>query len=387
MRQPSVAALPKRDREVRWLAYTRKQSRKKAQGVSRAPAPHPKPRQAPKATKIGFTSCLLSYAKASIDPFDQSISEACIPDNNAMPSHKFSTYINAQAVVGTQGVCLIGLNPWTMTAKDFGASPTHEDRPLLVTTAAYSSVSVDFAASLVGTQLEAYNSNSFYAVANIANQAMRLVGAAVEIFYTGPTLTQAGAVTVQQTPGLQYIPAGTTVSQIRNDPRSRTCSVSKGSRCYIAYQPIADDLLSYKLNSTYMPSQTPSIASVQGCYTPLVIVVAGAAPGTTFQVKAIAHFEALYPGMGVTPSHADPIGFPSFLSARSQIRQSDEPTEDLMATLKVTAKTIASNLSPYLPMAGAALGSLAGNAALGAQAGSVVKSALDVILDGKPFPI
>lgn len=306
---------------------------------------------------MSFTDCLVSYARAAIDPFDQSISEACIPDNNAMPSHKFSALINAQAVVGTNGVCIVGLNPWAMTARDFGVAPGGVDMPLIVSNANYASTNVDFDVALVPGQLDVHNSNSFYGGIQVLHQPMRLVGAALEIFYTGPTLNQAGAVTVQQTPGLTAVPLGTTIASVRNDPRSRTCSVSKGSRCYIAYTPIADDLLSYKLNDVYIPTQNASIVNPVGkTYTPLIIVVSGATPGTTFQVKAIAHFEALYPGMGTTPSHADPIGFPSFMAARAATKSTDNPSQDFINVMKETAKSVAKNLSPYLPMAGAALG-------------------------------
>lgn len=391
--QPSIASLPAREKERKWLAYRSKQkpkNQKQQKQLKQALAPTPvRPVSAPAArrTRMSFTNCLLSYAKAAIDPFDQAISEACIPDNNAMPSHKFSTYINATAQAGVQGVCIIGLNPWTMTAKDYGASPTHCDIPLIVSNGTYNSATIDFEKALLGTELDAYNSNSFYPVLQVGNQSMRLVGAAVEVYYTGPTLSQSGAVTVQQTAGLTYVPSGTTFASFRNDPRSRTCSVSKGARCYVAYQPISDDLLSYKPNTIYQPSANPTIANITGCYTPLVIAISGAAPGTSFQVKAIAHFEALYPGMGVTPSHSDPIGFPSFLSARSSITPSDDPSADLVSVLKKTASTIASNLSPYLPMAGAALGSAFGNPQLGAVVGSASKSVLDIILDGKSIPI
>lgn len=387
--QPSIASLPKRQQEAKWLSYQRKKNRLNSlRGVSN-PTAQPKPQsQKVRRTRMSFTDCLVSYARASIDPFDQSINEACIPDNNAMPSHKFSALINAQASVGTAGTCIIGLNPWAMTARDFSYGPATVDNPLIVSNAAYASANIDFDRALIPSQLDVHTSNSFYSYLQISNQPMRLVGAAIEIFYTGPTLTQAGAVTVQQTPGLTAIPLGTTFASVRNDPRSRTCSVSKGSRCYIAYTPIADDLLSYKPNSMYLPSVTPSITNpVGGTYTPLLIAISGATPGTTFQVKAIAHFEALYPGMGTTPSHADPIGVPSFMAARAATKSTDNPSQDFVDVMKETAKAVAKNLSPYLPMAGAAFGSFVGQPQIGAAVGSATKSVLDLILDGQSHPI
>jgi len=387
--QPSIAVLPKRQQEAKWLSYQRKKNRLNNQRGLGNPTPQPKPNplQKVRRTRMSFTDCLVSYARACIDPFDQSIKEACIPDNNAMPSHKFSSLINAQAVVGTQGVCIIGLNPWAMTARDYLVTPVFVDAPLIVSNAAYSSTTIDFDRRIYPAQLDVFNSNSFYSADQVRTQSMRLVGAAVEIFYTGPTLSQAGAVTMQQTPGLTPVPLGTTFAAVRNDPRSRTCSVSKGSRCYVAYTPIADDLLSYKPNNNYLPTTGQPVNPDGGTYTPLIIVISGATPGTTFQVKAIAHFEALYPGMGTTPSHSDPIGFPSFMAARAAVKSTDDPSRDFVDVMKETAKTVARNLSPYLPMAGAAIGAFVGQPTIGASVGSATKSVLDVILDGQSTPI
>lgn len=386
--QPSIAALPSRERERKWQVYSSRQKQKpKNQTQAAAKQKQPQAKQRSRATKSTFTQCLVNYARAAIDPFDQSISEACIPDNNAMPSHKFSSLINAQAVVGTQGICIVGLNPWAMTARDYGAPGVFCDMPLIVSNANYASANIDFDRQIIPAQLDAYNSNSFYSYTQVQTQSMRLVGAAVEIFYTGPTLSQAGAVTVQQTPGLTPVPLGTTFAAIRNDPRSRTCSVSKGSRCYIAYTPISDDLLSYKPNTDYLPSTGHPVNPNGGTYTPLIIVISGATPGTTFQVKAVAHFEALYPGIGTTPSHSDPIGFPSFMAARAAVKSTDDPSKDFVDVMKETARTIARNLSPYLPMAGAAVGAFVGQPAIGATVGSATKSVLDVILDGQSTQI
>lgn len=393
--QPSIAGLPKRQQDAKWLSYQRKKQRLNSlrglENPTSKPKPQPQNSNKPakvRRTRMSFTDCLVNYARASIDPFQQAPNEACIPDNNAMPSHKFSSLINAQASVGTNGVCIIGLNPWAMTARDFTMTAALVDYPLIVSNSAYASTTINFDRALIPAQLDVFNSNSFFSTTQVSTQAMRLVGAAIEIFYTGPTLSQAGAVTVQQTPGLSAMPLGTTIASVRNDPRSRTCSVSKGSRCYVAYTPIADDLLSYKNNESYLPSHTPAIANaVGGTYTPLIIIVSGATPGTTFQVKAIAHFEALYPGMGTTPSHSDPIGFPSFMAARAAVSPSDDPTKDFFDVMKTTAKTVAQNLSPYLPMAGATIGTFIGQPQIGAAVGSASKTVLDLILDGQAVPI
>lgn len=340
------------------------------------------PRQA-RMTKSPLSRCLVEYAKASIDPFDQAVADPCIPDNVVVSSYKSSVSINAQATVGTQGVAILGLNPWTAMASGMGASATHVDTPLLVSSATYSSSTIDFThAAFAAGEIEAYNSNSMLGVATVGTQPMRLVAAGMEIMYTGQLLSQSGAITTLQVAGLSYLATGTTFSQLRNDPRSRTCSVAKGARCYISYYPTNDSVLGYNKLTTYMPSNTPALASPSGCYTPLVIAINGGTPGTTFQVKVRCFYESQLPGASSTPSDADPIGFPAFQAARTQLAASDQPSDDLREVLGQTLKNVAKSVSGILPAAGGALGAYLGNAQLGAIAGSAGQGILNTILNG-----
>lgn len=340
------------------------------------------PRQKILKTPSVLSKCLLDYAKASIDPFDQSIADPCIPDNLVLSSYKFSVRIQGQMVVGTQGVGLIGFNPWSAAAYDNGANATKTDYPIYASTATYSVDTLDFQVPyLTAGEAIGVNSNSTLGSQYLSAAPIRLVAAGCEIMYTGVLLNQAGAITTLQVRGCDPAAASNTIAQVRNDPRSRTCSVSKGARCYISYYPTSQDLLSYKNFSNYRPSENgPS--NTQGVYAPLMIAVVGATPGTTFQFNAICFYEAQLPGASSTPSHSDPIGFPAFQSARSQLKATDNPSSDLKNVLVDTLKNVASSVSGILPMAGGALGAYFGNPTLGTAAGTAGQGLLNAILGG-----
>lgn len=391
--QPNIRALPQKERERRWTQYSRKQSLLKQRGLQIQVT---KPQKAqPKAIlsnrPMKLSECMLNYARVSIDPFDQGVHEVCIPDNHSVRSQKISSYINSQFVIGTNGIGIAALNPWTMLIGDAGAFGGKWDQPLILTSATYSStqIEIDNAHLAIG-ELTTANSNSPLLSAAYNTHSMRLVAAGMEVFYTGTTLSQAGAITTLQVEGLSSLSAPTSVNSFRNDPRSATCSVSKGSRCYVSYYPVRDTNLGYYPLVNYEPSNMTAaglIPPISGVLAPLVIVVTGATPGTTFQVKCIAHFECLFPGAGATKSDSDPIAFPAFQAARTVLVPGPDPSVDLQTVLKETFRNIAGTLSPYLPMLGTAIGAAAGNAQVGASVGSAGKSLLDYILDGNPTSI
>lgn len=377
------------ERERKWKMYNQKQNRINALSarVPRNTVPRgkfvPKKKAAPKNTPNVLSRCLVEYAKASIDPFDQSIVEPCIPDNLVIPSYKHASVIQGQMVIGTQGVGVILFNPWTAAANDLGHSAFQTDFPILVSSGSYNVATINPDTNyVIGGQLVGMNSNSNLTVAYCLEQPFRLVAAGVELFYTGPLLSMAGAITTLQNKGLEPIKNNTTFNTLRGDPRSRTCSVAKGSRCYVSYYPTSNADLSYEPFSSYMPSRDPTIANLEGVYAPLVIAVSGAQPGSTFQFRAHCYYEAQLSGATFTPSHADPIGFPAFQSARTELIATDQPSADLKTVLIKTMRNVAQSVSGVLPMAGTALGTFLGNPGLGTFAGTASGGLLNAILAG-----
>jgi len=334
----------------------------------RVPAPQGK------QSTVKLSECLLRFARASIDPFYDSDDLPCIPDNLSLPSYKFYASVDTTMTVGTTGIGYVAMNPWTMACNDNGANVTSIDYPIVCTTGIYEQANYVNQPVLLSTQTLGTNSNSPYDVDFIGSGDIRLVAAGVEIMYIGQLLNQSGAVTVLQNDGLRDFPDQTSVATIRKNPRAVTCATSKDSRCYVTYCPTNTDVLSYKPLSNYRPSEE----GVTGNF-PLLIIVSGATPGITFQIRARSYFEAQLYNSSTTPSHADPIGFPAFQSARTMTKPTTNASADLKTTLSLTARNIASAVSGLAPFAGGALGTLAGNPAAGYAAGNVAKDLIESV--------
>lgn len=318
-------------------------------------------------SQVSISDCTMLYAMASIDPFDSLPALPCIPDTICVPSLKYQAKVEGDMKIGTLGIGFVSFNPWTMAVNDNGVAVTAVDYPIVVTNDTYNIGNFSYdAGALIGGLVFGLNSNSPYtaAYATGPNNVLRLVAAGLEIEYTGQLLNQSGAITVFQNNGLQDIPNGTSVTEIRNNPRSQTCATSKDARCYISYVPTASKFFSYENLDTYRPSALGTIHNA-----PLIILVSGGTVNTTFRFKAIAYFEAQFTNTDATPSHADPIGFPAFMSARSGQLPSTSPKQDLKQTLVKTqdiVKKEVTGLGNLGGAVGAAVGTaLGGNTLLG----------------------
>jgi len=324
-------------------------------------------------TQAKWSDCLLLYAKASIDPFDNIQRMPCIPDSMCSPSNKFKTFIDSELVIGTTRIGYAILNPWAMASNDNVTFPTYTDSPLITTTAAYDSNVITW--DWDDIKFAITNANSPYSVAQLETGVIRLVAAGMEIEYTGQLLDQSGTISVVQWDGLRSLPNLTTISEFKSNQRTQTCATSREARCYVRYEPMREEDFSYSL---YQRHLTGAIADPlyksNGIYGPLAIVVNGAEPGTTFRVRAVAYFEAQLPNLPSTPSESDPIGFPAFQAARTTVLPTQDPKQDLWTILKNTAYNIGKSITGNGPQIGAALGAALGNPAAGAAIGAVSKN-------------
>lgn len=330
-------------------------------------------------TQAKWSECLLTYAKASVDPFDDNTLMPCIPDTLCAPSHKFNAMIDTIVTVGTLGVGFVLYNPWAMCGSNGNVTTTYNDRPLVVTLEAFNQNAIAWDLDQDPPHLDFINSNSPYAHSQFTGGSdggtMRLVAAGVEIEYTGQLLNQAGTISIIQWDGLNSIPNPTSVSSFKSNTRTQTCAVSREARCYVRYEPIRQEDFSYSSLYDYLPSQNANNGiAVDGIYAPMVILISGAEPGTTFRVKAIAYFEAQVRNLPVTPSESDPIGFAALQAARTVINASQEPKRDLWDILKQTAINVGKMVTGFGPQIGAALGAALGNPVLGTAVGSASKS-------------
>lgn len=341
-------------------------------------SPNNRIQSAPRMTKIPLSECTLLYAKASIDPFTKLSKMPCIPDSLCVPSFKFCSKVEGTCVVGSNAVGYVLFNPWDMVVNDNGNNALSLDQPIITTNVSYPYPDIEASpAILLAGQISALNSNSPFTVDDFTDEQaqFRLVAAGVEIEYTGQLLNQSGAITTLQNNGLLDVADGTTITQLRNNPRSRTCSNSKENRCYIPYTATNNDVLSYASLSKYRPSEL----GVEHNH-PLIIAIAGATPGITFRFKAVAYFECQLSNVSVTPSEADPIGFPAFQSARTSVGQSEDPEMDLREILQGTIRNIAHSVSGMGGDIGMALGSVFGNPLAGRAAGSAAGMLLSSII-------
>lgn len=363
--------LTKTQRIARYrAAQTRKRNRSIAISQMRNP---PKPKPAPAPTKARFSECLVRYAQASIDPWHPNLAEVCLPDTTVVPSHKYAVTLNATLVVGTQGVGYAVLNPWTACINDnIDINPGQQRIPLVTTTAAYDQAGFVFDPVLyTGARITTHQSNSLYTAATFGASPMRLVAAGLEISYIGVLLNQAGIVSLLQNDGLNPFPVNVAVDAVNKNPRTRICSVSAKDRCYLSYYPTSDDVTSYKPLSSYIG---PTYANASGMSVPLLIGVSGATPGTSFFVKAKCYYECQIPGMNVTPSHGDPVGYGAFQAARSIIQTTNNPQKDFSTVMQEAGRNLLTQVSGALPVAGAALGTYFGNAQLGSALGEAGRS-------------
>lgn len=330
----------------------------------------------PIKTRTILSDCLLLYAKASIDPFATLEDAPCIPDAICAPSYKFNVTLMATMTVGTAGVGYAMLQPITAVVNDNGFSATSIDFPLLVTAATYPYNDVEATVGiLTANQIVGINSNSYFSSTVFASAEVRLVAAGIEAFYTGNVLNQAGVVTTLQSDGSQPFSEPTNPSIVMSNPRSSVCANNKDSRCYVSYYPTSSNQFNYDL----FTRTRPSVLGLPHTYS-MLILVTGAEPGTTFQIKGKCYFEAQIPGLSVTPSESDPLGFAAFNSARTQVKSSDSPQDDFINIIGRTANALANNMSGTGATAGRAIGSLFGQPEIGGLLGGAASTALNAML-------
>lgn len=330
--------------------------------------------QLPKQTQVTLSKCLMLYARAAIDPFDNITEMPCIPDNICAPSYKFKTFIDAGITVGSAGIGFAAFNPWTMACNDNAADTTAIDYPVIGTMATYGNDYYGFVPSDVTNTVEGLNSNSPYPYAQIAQGRMRLVAAGLEVEYTGVLLNQSGAISVIQWDGLQPVPNPTSIANIRSNQRTQTCATKKEARCYVRYEPTSSSNYDYSSLSDFRPSTNPALGQA---YYPLLVIISGAQPGTTFRIRAISYFELQLSTAPSTPSESDPIGFPALQAARTQVLPTSNPESDLSQVLRMTAYNLKNSISKAAPAIGTAIGATFGNPMLGHSLGVASKDIIN----------
>lgn len=325
-------------------------------------------------TVRSLPECTLAYASILTNPFNDAINEACIPDAISVQSYKFSSIAMGVCTTNASGFAFVAFNPWTMSGSNFSSNNVQVDYPLYTTKSTYPLQTARFIGEDVQDQYTiGYNGNTLLTGEQIAKGQIRLVGAGVQIYYTGQKLIQSGVVTSLQNDGMKGFDNETPLSLLQKNPRSYTCSVSSDNPCNLTYTPTDFEQLSYKNIIDFTGS---GIYKIGEAYYPLLMMISGAAPNVTFQIRAKAYFEAQLPGMPATPSHADPQGMAQVLSAKSNLAKGDTPENDFIHVIRSAARTLAG----FAPQIGGAIGTALGQPELGLQGGTLTKRVIESLL-------
>lgn len=329
-----------------------------------------------KNTTVKMSDCLLAYIRASTDPFTALPIDPCVPDSIPVPSYKYNVTLMGTMIVGTQGVGVVLFDPILAAASNLGSTGAFSDYPLILSNATYNRANISTDPVDVGTIYTGVNSNSYFDNTSFRAASLRLVAGGVEIIYNGTVLNQAGTITTLQNDGNQPFANPTPTATVMSNPKASVCGNSRDNRCYVTYYPTSSNDFNYVRYDSIMPSQigVPQLYSH-------IILVTGAVPGTTFQVKARCYYEAQIPGMGATASESDPIGFPAFQSARTQVTRTPDPTQDTITLIKQTMRNIGKTVSGLAPSVGTAVGTVFGQPTLGNALGSAASEALNVLLN------
>ena len=157
-----LTATEKKDRYNKYLASKQvakdKKSQKARAALVQTRRDIPRRNAKPKFTKMRLSDCLLSYIKASTDPFLTLPVDPCIPDSIPVPSYKYNTTMMGTMIVGTSGVGVVLFDPITAAASGLGYSGSYSDFPLLLSTAAYDYTWVTTNPTDIPTKLVGVNS-------------------------------------------------------------------------------------------------------------------------------------------------------------------------------------------------------------------------------------
>lgn len=332
-----------------------------------------------------LSKCLISYAKASIDPFQNIQDMPCIPDNLVVPSFKYRTFADVDLEINAQGIGFAVYCPWKMAwnGNTSSAIPNFVDYPVVTTDSTYIPATYTINGALIaGGFLNGYNSNSpfnrgdYLSFFGNDQGSMRLVAAGLELQYTGVMLNQAGVVSTLSYDGLKNLPTGNNMAYFRSHQRAQTCPTSREARCYVRYEPTDSIHFSYLDGDYWLSDTTVGGTYPVEAYYPMGIFISGAQPNTTFRCRAVAYFESQQHNQSTSPSDSDAVGFSAFQSARSSQLPTPDPESDFLSIMKKTASNVINSLSGFVPIIGTAIGTAFGQPALGSVAGEASKNLL-----------
>jgi hypothetical protein len=254
----------------------KKQKKQKGKGKQRQPRPSP--------LRFHVSKCGMDYGLALMDPFHPDARGACIPDMEAIPARRLTTYGRFSGVVGTNGFGYATFTPFNAVVSDAAC--------------VYTSIAgtVDTANSVFDAMTDSsFTSNSPLIVSNIGIDQVqyRLVGAGIRVLDTSPALTSSGIVCTVTCPTRDL-----NDTKFNDARRFVGTTVNRFARStsQVNYYPSVPADMEYQ--------STASAANPIKC---AVIVEASSSisPNLTFDGEFIAHFELVGFTTSKEPVHTD----------------------------------------------------------------------------------
>lgn len=337
----------------------------------------------------GLSKCALKYALALTDPFDPNAQGACIPSYPALDSFKTHGFVRFDGVIGTAGFGFIAVSP-TLASDMPVAFVSNGSFTLSAATCLSASNTLSTGVSRVYMPNLPVSSTDLVFTANNNNATVsgRIVSCGVSVQYTGTTLNESGLVYCYRSPthnnvvvipgtptsaGTDTISAYTEVG-IESFDRMRCELVDFAASAQETAYPTSSELSSdsevatlcvspFSQGNQYLNGAfTQSVGSVRMGSCTMVIMVTGKSQ-EPFHCDLITHIE--YTGQKVaslvTPSHADPAGFQSVLTACQNIQsiKTANPKMSNWNAFTSALKTVVKASKPIaVPLSKMALGAL-----------------------------
>ena len=265
-----------------------------------------KKQNAPSRQKFILSACADQYLRALTNPFDTTISGACVPDLMDLPSKKIRVMGRTSFTIGTAGVGFITLSPRAGASNNVSCANT--------SLATFVGTTVTDSGVTVATNLMAQSPylNTDFGI-GVGKLQYRLVGFGVRVRYISTELNRGGRLILFRAPASNFDATGATGADLLGFRTSITRAVSR-SWVGLAYQPgsLSDD---YDFHTIVSDPNTTS---------PLVIFCDGATAGNTFEVEYIGHYEYNGQTNDTTRSHTDLAGMSAIKDAVSSSSQIQE---------------------------------------------------------------
>jgi len=275
--------------------------------------------------RFALSECSRLYLQALVDPYTVNAGQACIPDDNDVPSYKALFIARGTTVVGTQGTGFVFVNPLVAANNSPGAVKT--------TTALYVTAGIDFSAA--AGVLPSVFATMPYTQAQLGPGGVlsRTVGCGLRIRYLGNELNRSGRCIPYQAPNVWTGSAGNGSATVTYLNRPEVPSIAVDRKWHsVVYLPTASNTASGLAQSsyTYLASgATDGTGTTTTTLMSLGWVIDGATAGQSFEWECYIHKEyisddgALVPPQ-TTRSHSDGPG----LSAVRNAVESDIPIGD-----------------------------------------------------------